>query len=305
MRCVFRTNPCRGLQDDYKWYRLAGSRWEIEPNSGNTPHLPDTEVVSRAFSTIRIGSSFLVLLRVKGLLSLCVDAPTLREEVGQHRRPIKDTLYLQAENPADEAVLCGFTERCLSVDDAEGLGNPRSEVGAAVDEIWTTTSTSNFMMKFGGVQSESVGESVGGESWVYPRQDIAARRLFARKVRPAVAGPKPFLVALTDRTPSEALSELHIFSGPFVAFSARITSAQRVGHSDFPIALPKRNRAGLLIAGGLLALLASLATCRKGTSPSSEREPMNSSSNVENPSATNSIHSVTNSMVSPVSLGGE
>ena len=111
--------------------------------------------------------------------------------------------------------------------------------------------------------------------------------------------PKPFLVALTDRTPSEALSALHIFSGPSVVFSSRITSAQRAGHSDFPIALPKRNRAGLLITGVLLALLASLAACRKGSSPSSEREPMNSSSNVENPSATNSVHSVTNSMVSP------
>ena len=248
MRCVFRTNPCKGLQDDYVWYRLAETCWEIEPNSGNTPHLSDAVNIPRAFSTIRTGSSFLVLVRDKGLLSLCVDAPTLREEVGQHRRPIKDTLYLQAENPTDEVVLCGFAKRCLLVDDAEGLGNPRSEVGAAVDDIWATASLKNFRAKFGGVQPEQAGELVGGESWVYPRQDLAARRTFAQKVRAAVAGPRPFLVALTDRTPSEALSELRSFSGPSVVFSSRIASAQKVASSDFHQSSFPFNRTGAKIA---------------------------------------------------------
>lgn len=250
MRCVFQTNPCKSPQDDYVWYRLADDHWEVEPNSGNTPQFSDAVVIPRAFSTIRGGSSFLVLLRDKGMLSLCVDAPTLREEVGQHRRPIKDTLYLQAENPADETVLCGFAERCLSVDDEEGLGKPRSEVGAAVDEIWATASLQNFKAKFGGVQVRQGGESVNCESWVYPRQDLVARRMFAQKVRSAVACPRPFLVALTDRTPSEALSELRSFSGQSVVFSARIASAQKVARAPFPF-----NRTGAMIAAGAAIVL--------------------------------------------------
>lgn len=274
MRCIFRTNPCEGQQDDYVWYRLVETRWEIEPNSGNTPHLSDAVNIPRAFSTIRTGSSFLVLVRDKGLLSLCVDAPTLREEVGQHRRPIKDTLYLQAENPTDEVVLCGFAKRCLLVDDAEGLGNPRSEVGAAVDDIWATASLKNFRAKFGGVQPERAGELVGGESWVYPRQDLAARRTFAQKVRAAVAGPRPFLVALTDRTPSEALSELRSFSGPSVVFSSRIASAQKVASSDFHQSSFPFNRTGAKIAAVVavaMIIWAIVPSCSKKESMPSQK----------------------------------
>lgn len=248
MRCVFRTNPCKGLQDDYAWYRLEDTQWEIEPNSGNSPRLYDAVDIPRAFSTIRTNSSFFVLLRNKGKLSLCAGAPTLREEVGQHHRPIKGTLYLLAESPADEVALCGFAEQCLSVDDAEGLGNPRSDVGAAVDEIWATQSLQNFMAKFGGSAMERGRELIGCESWVYPRQDIATRRIFAQKVRLAVTGPRPFLVALTDRTPSEALSELRSFTGPSVVFSSRIASAQKVASSDFPQSPFPFNRTGAKIA---------------------------------------------------------
>ena len=272
MRCVFQTNPCKSPQDDYVWYRLADDHWEVEPNSGNTPQFSDAVVIPRAFSTIRGGSSFLVLLRDKGMLSLCVDAPTLREEVGQHRRPIKDTLYLQAENSEDEYALCGFVERCLSVDDAEGLGNPGSEVGEAVDNIWATASLKNFMAKFGVDMAEQGCELVGSESWVYPRQDLVARCAFVQKVRSAVAGPRPFLVALTDRTPSEALSELRSFVGSFVVFSSRITSAQKDFCSDFR---PRpSSKAKVLMIGGLAAVLAAASATfalycwKKGEKPS-------------------------------------
>ena len=228
MNLLFRTNPVLRPQDDYGWYRLEESGWTPCSPSGNSPDIPVAAAIPRGFSTIRVDGTCCVLLRDRGRLSLTIGVPTRRREVGPGGRPVGDVAFLQAETEADERLLARLAIETFSTEDVQGLGDPARGLGAAVDAVWASASFGPLAEIAGGVQDATDGEALPHESWIHPRADFAERSAVAARIAATVRTKEPFLLALTDRTPDEALQCLPEFKGPYRIFSSRVERAEQV-----------------------------------------------------------------------------
>ena len=232
MNLLFRTNPVLRPQDDYGWYRLEESGWTPCSPSGNSPDIPVAAAIPRGFSTIRVDGTCCVLLRDRGRLSLTIGVPTRRREVGPGGRPVGDVVHLQAETEDDERLLARLAAEAFSTEDAQGLGDPAHGLGAAVDAVWTSASIRPLAELSGRAADESDGESLPRGAWTYPRADLSERRAFSRRIAATVQSKAPFLLALTDRTPDEALRSLTDFRGDHWIFSRRVERAAKAEGRD-------------------------------------------------------------------------
>ena len=264
MHLVFRTNLSdQKPQDDYKWYCLKESGWAICPPSGHMPDIPEAEVVSRAFATIR-ASGFFVLMRDRGRLSLTVDVRTVRREIAPTGRPIGDTVCLLAEDAMEETLLSNYAKQALVANDEQGLGNPASEIAASIDEIWRSGSLKAFSERFGAGGEDGADDIQPDDSWIYPRKDMSTRCAVAQKIAAKVQSGKTFLLALTDRMPGEAMQSLSGFSGDYCVFSSKVEHAEKVVRSDFTPPLPRQTGKELLfvlVAAAIVVLLLILRAC--------------------------------------------
>lgn len=268
MRLVFRTNKSdQKPQDDYKWYRLNENGWAVCPPSGHTPDIPEAETIARAFSTIRVGSSFLVLMRDKGRLSLTVDVRTIRREIAPTGRPIGDTIFLLAEKEEDEVLLSNYAKQALVSDDGQGLGNPESVISESIDEIWKSASLTSFTERFNARIEDGAEGLSSDDSWIYPRMDMDSRRTIAEKMAAKVRSGGAFLLALTDKMPNDAILVLSGFTGSYCVFSSKVDHAEKVVRPDFTPSLPRQLRKGMLFVLGIVAIVVLLLISRSGKEP--------------------------------------
>ena len=267
MRIVFRTNKSdQKPQDDYKWYRLSENGWTVCQPSGHMPDIPEAEVVSRVFATIR-ASGFFVLMRDRGRLSLTVDVRTVRREIAPTGRPIGDTVYLLAEDAMDEALLSNYAKHALASNDEQGLGNPASEIVASIDGIWRSGSLKAFSERFGDGGEDGADGMQSDDSWIYPRKDMSTRCAVAQKIAAKVQSGTTFLLALTDKMPNDAMQALPGFMGSYCVFSSKVEHAEKVVRPDFTPSLPRQLRKVMLFVLGIVAIVVLLLISRSGKEP--------------------------------------
>jgi hypothetical protein len=167
-------------------------------------------------------SRFVGLLRSSGSsqgVVLGVSASTARRDFT--KRPIRSMAFLRAETPDETNLLTAFFAECLRKPDKETLYKAESGVAKAVESLYQTKKPDDFLRFCRSLPAANgSGAKPTGRCGI-PRDDVGSRQAMAESLPALVRGGEPFLIALTDRRPTDVLASLgsmfdhvtvHIFS---------------------------------------------------------------------------------------------
>ena len=241
----------REFERDYTWDNSHASQ-SVAKYAQN--------ILAPAFEGSLTQSRFVALLRCpdspSGVL-LGVSVSTSRQDF--RHRPIRTMAFLYATTNEETELLVAFFSECLRNEDVETIYNPESPVARAVESLYQNKNQNEFVK-----HCLSLHTVKGGKANLFglrsiPRDDTNSRNELAESLATLVDGGSPFLVALTDRTPSDVLASLgtrfdrgvvRIFSKEVIREDAimKRTSPARDGASDFPRSPFPFNRTGAKIA---------------------------------------------------------
>lgn len=212
------------------------------------------DTLAPAFEGSLTTSRFATLLRCSGSPSgviLGISVSTKR--IDFRNRPIRTMAFLRAENPDAEKLLASFFSECLFKSDAKTLYDAESAVAKAVESLYQTKMADEFIRFCRSLPAANGSGPKPVGRWAIPRGYAGARRDMAESIPALVDGDKPFLVALTDRLPTDVFASLgSMFDrGPVWIFSKATTAEEPIPGG------PLNTRAVAAAIGGtiLLALL--------------------------------------------------
>jgi len=254
----------REMERDYTW------------DDAHASHLV-SEYVQRLFAPAFEGSvtnsRFVTLLRcpnsLKGII-LSVSASTDRQDL--RHTFIRTLAVLRAETPEETDLLVRFFSECLRKEDKETLYNAKSGVAKAVESLYQTKKLDDFMQFCRSLPTVNCGGVKLVDRWEIPRDDTAARRALTESLPALIGDNKPFLLALTDRLPTDVLGSLgSMFDHAVVRiFSKAITTGKKLPEP----ASQKYRRAAAIGGGILLAILAAaIGSCSRGCGKAGDRGP--------------------------------
>ena len=167
-------------------------------------------------------SRFAALLRCPDTIQdviLCISVSTKRRDFSH--TPIRTLAFLRAETPEESDLLVAFFTECLRKPDKETLYNPESGVAKAVESLYQTKKPDDFLRFCGSLPAANRSGVKPTGRWEIPRKDVGSRQAMAESLPALIGGGEPFLIALTDRLPTDVLTSLgsmfdhatiHIFS---------------------------------------------------------------------------------------------
>ena len=213
----------------------------------------------RALEGADDNSRFVALFRpAAGVgVTLGVSVSTTREDaVG---RPLRTIAFLRATDAKETALLTSFFAECLRKKDAETLRNPKSGIAKAVESLYQTKKTDEFLAFCESLKPVDGKGGAPEDRWAIPRNDEGERKSLADALPAAITGDSPFLFALTDRLPTDVLASLgSMFDrGTVWIFSEATTVKEPIPGG------PSNTRAVAAAIGGtiLLALLVAVRGC--------------------------------------------
>lgn len=223
------------------------------------------EFFSPAFEGSLTTSRVATLFRCQGVLSgvvLGVSVDTLRKDF--RNRPIRTMAFLRAETPEEADLLARFFAECLRKPDAETIYDAESGVAKVVESLYQTKKLDDFMQFCRSLPTVNGGGVKLTERQAIPRDDTTARSALAESFPALVDDNKPFLLALTDRLPTDVIASLgSMFDHAVVRiFSKAITTDEKL-----PEPASQKYRWAAVIGGAvLLALLALLVAAVRSCS---------------------------------------
>ena len=242
----------RDEERDYAW-----------DNSHASPSVSECarESLAPAFEGSLTASRFAALLRRPGSpqgVMLCVSVSTVRKDL--RNRPIRTMAFLRAKTPKETELLSAFFAECLRKPDADTLYDTNSGVAKAVESLYQTKKADNFL-RF--CRSLPVANGSGAEPtgrYGIPRDDANSRQTMAESLPALIEGGKPFLIALTDRLPTDVLASL---GSMFDHATIRIFSKAVSAKAPLPGGTLSPRVIAAAIAGAVVLLLvAAVRSCR-------------------------------------------
>lgn len=231
------------------------------------------ELFSPAFEGSLTTSRVATLFRCQGVLSgvvLGVSVDTLRKDF--RNRPIRTMVFLRAEKPEEADLLARFFAECLRKPDAETIYNAERGVAKAVESLYQTKKLDDFMQFCRSLPTVNGGGVKLTDRWAIPRDKTAPRSALVESLPALIADNKPFLLALTDRLPTEVLDSLgSMFDHAVVRiFSKAITTPEKLPE---PASQKYRRAAAIGGAAILVLLAAAIGTCSRGSRQGEAKPP--------------------------------
>ena len=188
-----------------------------------------------------------------------------RDDVGGagRGRPIRTMAFLRAEKRDETDLLAAFFAECLRKSDAETIYNAKSDVAKAVESLYQTKKLDGFMQFCRSLSTVNGGGVKLADRWAIPRDKTAPRSALVESLPALIVDNKPFLLALTDRLPTDVLGSLgSMFDNAVVRiFSKAITTDEKL-----PEPASQKLRRAAAIGGAVLLVLfaAAIGTCSRG-----------------------------------------
>lgn len=242
------------------------------------------DILAPAFEGSLTKSRFAALLSCpdspSGVL-LGVSVSTSRQDF--RHRPIRTMAFLRATTKEETELLMAFFSECLRNEDADTIYNSESPAARAVESLYQNKNQNEFVKYCLSLHTVKGGKANLFGLRAIPRGDANSRNELAESLAALVDGGSPFLVALTDRMPSDVLASLgarsdrgvvRIFSKEVIREDVikKMASPTKDGASDFPQSPFPFNRTGAKIAA--VAAVAMIAWAilpggsKKGQEPS-------------------------------------
>ena len=244
----------RETERDYTWDNTHASHSVAEYAQG---------LFAPGFEGSLTTSRFAALLRCPGSprgVMLCASVSTVRNDF--RNRPIRTMVVLRAENPDEEKLIVSFFAECLRKSDTETLYDATSGVAKAVESLYQTKKPDDFLRFCRSLPAANGGGTKPTVSCVLPREFVNARLATAESLPALIGDGRPFLIALTDRTPSDVLASLGtMFDRGFVSiFSKATTTVEKL-----PEPAPQKYVRSAAIGGAVLfaILVAAIGPCSK------------------------------------------
>ena len=255
-------------------------------------------------------SRFAALLRnpnsPQGVI-LCVSVSTNRRDFS--RTPIRTLAVLRAEKPEEANLLASFFAECLRKPDAETLYAAESKIAKAVESLYQTKKPEDFLRYCRSLPTANDNGATQIGRREIPRDDSSSRQEMAESLPALIGSGSPFLVALTDRLPSDVLASLEaMFDHAIVHIFSKAVTAK----APLPGGVPNTRAIAAAIGGAviLVLLVAAGRSCGKaggGSEPGGGTNIVSSASSSEG-SSTNipasSRNSATNALT-PLGKSGE
>jgi len=218
-----------------------------------------------AFEGSLTSSRFAALLRCpsspQGIM-LCVSVSTARKDA--FGRPIRTMAFLRAERPEETDFLAAFFAECICKPDEETLYNADSSLARAVESLYQTKKTDEFVAFCKGLPQLDESGTLIKERWAIPRDKADDRKRVADALPALIEGGSTFLLALTDRLPTVVLGSLGTMfdRGVVRVFSKAIDHAEQLPE---PV-LQKYAKAATIRGIVLLSILfvAAIGPCSRG-----------------------------------------
>lgn len=210
-------------------------------------------------------SRFAAFLRCPGTIQdviLCISVSTNRRDFSH--TPIRTLAFLRAETSEERDLLAAFFAECLRKPDAETLYNAESDIAQAVESLYQTKKPDDFLRFCRSLPSANgSGEKPTGR-WEIRRDDAGSRQAMAESLPALIRGGKPFLIALTDRLPTDVLTSL---GSMFDHATVHIFSKAVTTKAPLPGGGPNARVIAAAIGGVILLsalLVAAGRSCRNG-----------------------------------------
>lgn len=245
----------RETERDYTWDNTQVSHPVAEYAQG---------FFAPAFEGSLTTSRFAALLRCPGSprgVMLCASVSTVRKDF--RNRPIRTMVVLRAENPDEEQLLASFFAECLRKKDEETLYDPEGGVAKAVESLYQTKRADDFLRFCRSLPQKNGTSDTTTGRFAVPRGDSASRMSVVDSLGTLIQGARPFLIALTDRTPSDVLASLGtMFDHAVVRIFSKATSRKE------RIPEPPQKYAKAATIGGIVVLsilfVAAIGPCSRG-----------------------------------------
>ena len=212
------------------------------------------ETFALAFEGSLTASRFVTLLRYPDSsqdVMLGVSVSTVRKDF--HNRPIRTMAFLHAETFEESNLLSAFFAECLREPDAKTFYDAESPLAKAVESLYLTKKPDDFIEFCKGLPMSDEVSASFAQRWAIPRDRIADRKKVADALPSLVERSEPFLLALTDRVPTDVLASLgSIFDHATVRiFSKGVTISEKLPDPSSQ----KYVRAATIGGAAILALL--------------------------------------------------
>ncbi len=245
----------REFECDYEWDNSHASHLLAECAQAKfAPALEGSITTSRFAALLRCADSL-------NSVVLCVSVSTKR--IDFRNRPIRTMAYLRAETPEEADLLARFFAECLRKPDAETIYDAESGVAKVVESLYQTKKLDDFMQFCRSLPTVNGGGVKLTDRWAIRRDKTAPRSALVESLPALIKGNAPFLLALTDRLPTDVLSSLgSMFDHAVVRiFSKAITTDEKL-----PEPASQKYRRAAAIGGAVLLVLivAAIGTFFRG-----------------------------------------
>ncbi len=245
----------RETERDYTWDNSHASHPVAEYAQG---------IFAPGFEGSLTTSRFAALLRCPGSpqgVILCVSVSTRR--IDFRHRPIRTMAFFRAENPDEETLLASFFAECLRKSDTETLYAAESAIAKAVESLYQTKKQDDFLRFCRSLPAANGSGAKPTRRWEIPRDDVGSRQAMAESLPALIRGGEPFLIALTDRLPTDVLASL---GSMFDHATVHIFSKAVTAKAPLPGGGPNTRVLAAAIGGVILLsalLVAASRSCRK------------------------------------------
>lgn len=246
-------------ENDYDWNDYFPSNSDVITEATQFVRALEGSDVDRRFAAF-------VRSRTDAAPAVVVSVSTKRrDDVGgvDLGRPIRTMAFLRAGTTEESHLLAAFFAACLCESDANTLCNADSPLAKAVESLYKKKEPEEFI-KFCQRLPELEKKGVAlAQRWEIPRGNIDDRKKVTDALPSLIEGGTPFLLALTDRLPSDVLASLgSTFDDATVRiFSGAVKSSKRLPEP----ASQKHFRAAAFGGFVFLAILAAaIGSCSRG-----------------------------------------
>lgn len=233
------------------------------------------EIFAPAFEGSLTTSRFVALLRCPSSPSgvmLGVSVSTVRKDF--RNRPIRTMAFLRAETPEESNLLAAFFAECLRKPDKETLCAADSPLAQAVESLYQRKKPDKFIAFCEELPKLEKKCNALAQRLAVPRDNNIDDRKNVAGALPSLVEGAVFLLALTDRLPSDVLASLgSMFDHATVRiFSKAIDRPEKLPE---PVSQKYVRAAAIGCVAILAVLVAAVGSCLRGCGKADDNDAPN------------------------------
>lgn len=233
--------------------------------------------IHRALEGAYVDGRFATIMRssVDARVTLGVSVSTNRSD--SPGRPIRTIAFFRAPDPSEASLLARFFAECLRNSDKETLEEANAPLAKAVESLYQTKEADGFIEFCRRLPSLAMTNTPLAGRLAIPRNNVDCRKEVADVLPSLVGSSEPFLIALTDRAPTDVLAALGpMFDNAVVRIFSKATTevvSLTPPHEDTSEGgMQKYVRAAAIGGAVILAVLvAAIGSCSRGCGKGSDK----------------------------------